>query len=80
MSAGRKRYKMKLIKGQLEIIVLKPIFISEITSVVKASKEMAKANGLKNADGVTVDISTRDVDVTLDLEFMFEEMLRNEKR
>lgn len=65
--------KVKVIKGRLEISVLKPIYImGEITSVVKASKELAKANGLKNADGVTVDISTREVNANLDLELMFE--------
>lgn len=65
--------KVKAIKGRLEISVLKPIYIlGEITSVVKASKELAKSNGLKNADGVTVDISTREIDVNVDLELLFE--------
>lgn len=65
--------KVKVTRGRLDITVLKPIYImGEITSVVTGARALAKANGLKNADGVTIDISTREVDVNLDLELLFE--------
>lgn len=69
--------KVKVIRGKLVDTQLKAIYImGEITSVVKASKELAKANGLKSADGVTVDISTREVNAIIDLESLFEGVVK----
>lgn len=65
--------KVKVIKGKLEERNLLPVYImGEVTSIVKATKIIAKANGLHNADGVAAICYSKDVTADIDLKKLYE--------